>query len=146
MGWDWDSLLKGGNIPNGEYMVRVEKLELSESKSSGNKLAKYTCKIINSEVKESLFPIVVLTDNAIWKLAAFIKACGVTPSEEHKRCELNSPEFVKVLKLPLGRNFIAVVENKERNGFTNPEIVKFKQCEVQENKPEDLPPWEGEGK
>jgi hypothetical protein len=146
--FDWERDTKGefDPVPDGEYRVKVEKVEMLKA-NSGNQMAKYHCRItdIDVGVRGYLFPVVVLTEKAIWRLSAMIKACGVVPTEAQKRCDLGTPEFLQVLKLPVGREFVAIVENKERNGYTNSEVVKFRKMEgsgeVLVKNPDQIP-WE----
>lgn len=111
---------------NGNYTLKVDSLETLNTED-GVTIHKFTCV---SEDGQFINLSLYLTQKAIWKYQAFIKALG-HPGE-------GSVDFDKLAPTLIGRKFIGVVEKqKDRlnvvTGETIPgkyyEIVRFLKCQ-----------------
>jgi len=68
-------------IPEGEYMVQVNKCDLTDSKRTpGNKNLAVEMTIQEGEHRgRKLFDNLSLSQNALWRVTRFVNACGVYP-------------------------------------------------------------------
>jgi hypothetical protein len=62
-------------LPEGRYIVTVDKAELTTTKDSGNPMIKVTLKILEGEFKNRLaWDNFVLVEKSLWKLKGFLEA------------------------------------------------------------------------
>ncbi len=70
-------------IPDGRYEVRVDKVELTQSKSSGNPMLKWTLRIMGATFQNRL----------LWKYRAITENTIEYVKQELTVCGLNLPQF-----------------------------------------------------
>lgn len=68
-------------IPEGEYLVQVDKCDLADSKRTpGNKNLKVEMTIQEGEHHgRKLFDDISLSQKALWRVTRFVNACGIYP-------------------------------------------------------------------
>lgn len=115
------SQVQGGDfepIPEGDYLVEIEKVEHKHSQS-GNEMLQMTFNVVEGEYAgRKVFDNYVLTQAALWKLKSLFVALGkdVSGIAEFEPDEL------------IGNKFIATVSVEEYNGNENNRIKKHKKA------------------
>ena len=72
-------------VPVGLYRARVQEVEHTESKSSGNEMLKVTYEIARGDHKGRLaWDYIVLNENNAWKLRQFLEAVGLVKGKKER--------------------------------------------------------------
>ena len=100
------------DLEDGIYPVRVESVEQTKSKSSGNPMLKVTFNVIDSNRK--LFDNFSFQDSALFKLRDFLVATNITFDENG----FDDQELI-------GREVRVQVQNEMYEGKSRPKIVAF---------------------
>lgn len=101
----------GARVPEDDYRVKVSKVEVGESKSSGNTMLIWTFEITkgNHKGKKLKRDYTTLTKESLWKLKALLEAMGL--SIPPKKLDL-APLLKKVQDKELG---VSVIDEEYEN-------------------------------
>lgn len=112
-----------GSIPAGEYVVKVVKVESTES-SNDNDMLKWHVEISEGKFKgKKLIFNTVLIPEALWNLRNLLEAMGVDVPDDELDIDLEEME---------GQQFVAHVEDREYQGKTRSDVVGYSSVENHE--------------
>jgi hypothetical protein len=118
--YNWDDIQETQYInEEGEYTLKIMSHEEKET-ANGNDCHVYTCQTKDGEViKVSLY----LSEKALWKYKAFVKACGLPTT--------GSVNFNELPKSLVGRKFIGSVKRQPpKTNVATGELEESKYFEV----------------
>lgn len=103
-------------LPEGTYSVKVEKIEITTAKTSGNPMWKVTLGVMDDAYQgRKLFTNLVIQQDCMWKLQEFLSACGYGTEA---LVEGDTEDFI-------GAECMVKVAQREYQGDIQNEIKKF---------------------
>lgn len=122
-------------FPEGEHEVYIKTINQEQSKKGNQMLVVVLADKMGREEKE-FFP---LGDTALWKLASFAKATGLT-KEELKSSGLNVPSLPgRKLLLVKSMSGVEMVDNKERKRYEKAYLPSKLQTQTQNASSDNFP-------
>jgi len=125
MNWKKESERSSQTYPEGSYLVAVQNWEKTTA-STGTKQICWKCKIVGGEFDgKNITDFNQLTDKSLWRLAQFVKACGIDVDKLGEMV-IDSNAFYKVLDACKNRTLVWRVEIKVNNkGRKVNEVVEY---------------------
>lgn len=131
-------------VPQNTYAVEVNKWEKVKA-GTGTPQVRWFAKITDGPFKGvSLLDHTPLTEKALWKIATFVKVCGI-PVQSLPKMDINGEKFTRILDLCKGRKMywevIISVYNGRKSNKVEGYIPEMTQDPVDLSNLEDIPSW-----